>query len=161
MGALRRKKNERHAAWECFRTLDVPDGSPKTGPQQISQTIILKYFLAFFKTPLGHPKRAHKKRPPQVDAKELQGQSHKTFIFRTYFAHVALRDPFGGRSQRALHFENKQTNIDFITFLTPSLSPTWGTKRNIKNCKTSATLHGSAPATTKTSATLHGSHEAS
>ena len=41
-------------------------------------------------------------------------------------------------------------------FQTPSLSPTWGTKRNIKNCKTSATLHGSAPAEKKTSATLHG-----
>ena len=35
--------------------------------------------------------------------------------------------------------------------------PTWGTTRNIKNCKMSATLHGSAPTKKKTSATLHGS----
>ena len=99
--------------------------------------------------------RTHKKRPSQVDAKERPRQSHKTLIFLTYFANFALRDPFGGRSQPALHFETKQKHIDFIAFLTPSLSPTWGTKRNIKNTKTSATLHGSAPATKKTSATLH------
>ena len=41
-------------------------------------------------------------------------------------------------------------------FLTPSLGPTWGTTRNIKNCKMSSTLHGSAPAGKKTSAALHG-----
>jgi hypothetical protein len=91
-----------------------------------------------------------------VDAKELPRQSHRTFIFWTYFAFFALRDTFGGRSQCALHLENHQQIIDFITFLTRSLGPTWGTTRNIKNYKMSATLHGSAPAEKKASATLHG-----
>ena len=93
--------------------------------------------------------RTYKKRPSQVDAKELPRQSHKTLVFLTYFANFTLRDPFGGRSQRAPHFEHKQANIDFMMFLTPSLSPTWGTKRNIKNIKTSARLHGSDPAEKK------------
>ena len=100
--------------------------------------------------------RTPKNGPPQVVAKELPRQSHKTVIFRTYFAHFALRDAFGGRAQRALHLENQQKIIVFIMFLTPSLGPTWGTTRNIENCKTSATLHGSAPAEKKVSATLHG-----
>ena len=89
-------------------------------------------------------------------ALELPRQSHKTLIFLAYFANFALRDTFGGRSQRALHSENQQKSIAFISFLTPSLGPTWGTKRNIKNYKMSATLHGSAPAEKRTSPTLHG-----
>ena len=44
--------------------------------------------------------------PPNVDAKELPRQSHKTLIFWTYFVNFALRDPCGDRSQRALHSEN-------------------------------------------------------
>jgi hypothetical protein len=80
-----------------------------------------------------------------VDAKELPKQSLKILFFQTYVASCALWNPFGGRSQRALHSENKQKSIGFTTFLTPSLSPTWGTKRNITNFKTSAMLHGSAP----------------
>ena len=100
--------------------------------------------------------RTPKNGPPQVDAKELPRQPHKTFIFRTYFVNFDLRDTSGGRSQHAVHSANKQKSIYFLMFQTPSLSPTWGTKRNIKNCKTSATLHGSARATQKTSATLHG-----
>ena len=39
-------------------------------------------------------------------ALELPRQSHKTFIFLAYFANIALRDTFGGCSQRALHLEN-------------------------------------------------------
>jgi len=91
-----------------------------------------------------------------VDTKELTRQSHKTVIFRTYFANFGLRDTFGARSQRALHLEKQQKNSAFITFLTPSLGPTWGTTRNINNCKMSATLHGSAPAEKKASAMLYG-----
>ena len=101
--------------------------------------------------------RTPKNGPPQVDAKELPRQSHRTFIFWAYFANFALRDTFGGRSQHARHLENQKKSIVFITFLTRSLGPTWGTTRNIKNCKMSATLHGSAPTKKKTSVTLHGS----
>ena len=42
-------------------------------------------------------------------------------------------------------------------FRARSLRPCWATQRNVKNQKTSATLHGNAPAPKKTSATLHGS----
>jgi hypothetical protein len=81
---------------------------------------------------------------------------HKTLIFLTYFAIVALRDSCGDRSQHPLHVANKQQHIGFTTFLTPSLGATWGTERNITNCKTSTALHGSAPAKKKTGAALHG-----
>ena len=57
-------------------------------------------------------------------------QLRKTFIFLIYFALFALRVPFGCRSRRALHFQNKQKSIDFIMFLTPSLDPSWATERN-------------------------------
>ena len=111
----------------------------------------------FFGVPLEHPSCAHQKMNyPQVDAKELPRQSHKTLFFRTYFANIDLRDTFGGRSQCALHVENHQKTIHFITFLMRSLGPTWGTTRNIKSCKMSAALHGSASAKKKTSAALHG-----
>ena len=130
--------------------------SLKGSPQNVPNHLFLHVFEAFW-SPIEAPElRTPKNGPPQVDAKELPRQSHKTFIFRTYFANFALRDTFGGRSQRALHLENHQKSIVFITFLTPLLGPTWGTTRNIKNCKMSATLHGSAPAKKKTSATLHG-----
>jgi len=63
-----------------------------------------------------------------VDAKELPKQSLKILFFQTYVASCALWDPFGGRSQRALHSENKQKSIGFTTFLTPLLSPTGAPK---------------------------------
>ena len=130
--------------------------SPKGSPKTVSNHLFYYVFEAFW-SPIGAPElRTPKNGLPQVDTKELPRQSHKTFIFRTYFANIDLRDTFGGRSQCALHLENHQKSIDFTTFLTRSLGPTWGITRNIKNCKMSATLHGSAPAEKKTSATLHG-----
>ena len=50
MGALRRKKNERRAAWERFRNLDGPDGSLKTGLPKTAQTIDFKLFRTLFGT---------------------------------------------------------------------------------------------------------------
>ena len=92
-------QNECHAAWECVFCLRVPTWSPQKGPLKTLQTICFKHFLAFWGTPLEHSRRACPKNgPSQVDAKELPRQSHKTFIFRTYFANFNLRDPFGGRS---------------------------------------------------------------
>ena len=150
-------QNERHAAWEPHLCQHARDGSPQKDPKKTFQTICFKYFLTFLKAPLEHPRHACPKMwPPQVDAKELPRHSQKTLIFRTYFAIFVLRDPFDGRSRRALHFENKQKSIGFIMFPTPSLGARWGTKRNDKNCKTSATLHGNAPVKKRTSATLHG-----
>ena len=150
MGAL--CKNEKRVS-RCMGThlLSVWSRlvSLKGSPQNVPNHLFLHVFEAFW-SPIEAPElRTPKNGPPQVDAKELPRQSHKTFIFRTYFANFALRDTFGGRSQRALHLENRQKSIVFITFLTPLLGPTWGTTRNIKNCKMSATLHGSAPAKKK------------
>ena len=45
--------------------------------------------------------------PPKVDAKEPLRHLRKTFIFFRDFAFFALRGPFGGRSRRARHFQNK------------------------------------------------------
>ena len=74
---------------------------------------------------MKHPRRVRQKKgSAQVDAKELPRQLHKAFIFQTYSVNIALRDPFGGRSQRALHVENHAKSIGFIMFLTPSLGPT-------------------------------------
>jgi hypothetical protein len=39
---------------------------------------------------------------------------NNSFIFRCRFANFALRDPLGGRSRRALHFENMHYRIGFI-----------------------------------------------
>ena len=97
-----------------------------------------------------------KKWSSKVDAKEPPRHLRKTVIFLMYFAFFALRIQFGRRSRCALHFQNRQKDIDFITFRTPRLGPTWGTKRNVQNRKMSATLHGSAPVQNETSATLHG-----
>ena len=72
-------------------------------------------------------------------------------------AHFAIFDvPFGAPCWAQRGRQKIYKIIVFIMFLTPSLGPTWGTTRNIENCKTSATLHGSAPAEKKVSATLHG-----
>ena len=55
-----------------------------------------------------------KKWPTKVDAKERPRHLRKTFIFPIDFAIFALRDPFGGRSRRALHVQNYlKTNIAF------------------------------------------------
>jgi hypothetical protein len=55
-----------------------------------------------------------KNRPPQVDAKELPRRSHETLIFKALFAHFVLRRRLGGRSRRALHFENMQYRSGFV-----------------------------------------------
>ena len=54
-----------------------------------------------------------KNRPPEEDAKEAPRHLRKTFIFLTDFACFALRDPSGGRSRRALHFQNEEKTIAF------------------------------------------------
>ena len=78
MGALGKTENERHAAWERLRGPEGPDGSPKTGAPKISQTVILKQFLTFFKAPLEHPRRAHTKRDhPKWTPKSSQGNRTK------------------------------------------------------------------------------------
>ena len=152
-------KNEKRVS-RCMGTrllsiwsrLASPKGSPKNVPNHVFKSV-----FDFFWSPIGAPElRTPKNGLPQVDAKELPRQSHKTLFFRTYFANIDLRDTFSGRSQCALHVENHQKTIHFITFLTRSLGPTWGTTRNIKSCKMSAALHGSPSAKKKTSAALHG-----
>ena len=49
-----------------------------------------------------------------MDAEEPLRHFRKTFIFLIDFAFFALRDPFGGRSRRALLFQNQQQNIGII-----------------------------------------------
>ena len=41
-------------------------------------------------------------------------RTENSFIFRSRFANFARRDPLGGRSRRALHFENMQYRNGFI-----------------------------------------------
>ena len=41
-------------------------------------------------------------------------RTKNSLIFKRLFANFALRDPLGGRSRRALHFENMQYRIGFI-----------------------------------------------
>ena len=123
--------------------------SPKGSPQNVPNHLFYIVFEPFW-SPIGAPElRTPKNGLPQVEAKELPRQSHKTLFFRTYLSNIDLRDTFGGRSQCALHVENNQKLVDFITFLMRSLGPTWGTTRNIKSCKMSAALHGSASAKQK------------
>ena len=122
----------------------------KTGPNTNSQTMIFKHFLVLSKAPLGHPQRADTERDhPKWMPKSSQGNRTK----HSFSEHILLIFLFGIHLVAApsVPFVLKiiKTNIDFMMFLTPSLSPTWGTKRNIKNTKTSATLHGSAPAKKK------------
>ena len=73
-----------------------------------------------------------------------------------FSSHIVLIMLFGIHLLAAPHVQNNQKGIGFTTFLTPSVGPTWGTSGNIKNCKTSATLHENAPENWKTNATLHG-----
>ena len=79
-------------------------------------------------------------RPEDVEAKIMTTQSGrqrapeaftKNVYFPTVFTSFALRDPFGGRSRGALHFQKKQKSIGFITFRMPRLDPTQGSQRNI------------------------------
>ena len=100
--------------------------------------------------------RTPTKRRAQVDVRELPSTSCETFVFKLCFAIWVLRNPFGGCSRQAPHFQNKRESIDLPLFLTVSLDPTLDAMRNVKNCKASATLHGSAPTKRKTTATLHG-----
>ena len=53
-------------------------------------------------------------------------------------------------------FKISKTALVLYILLTPSPAPCWTFQTNIPNPKTSATLHGSAPAKKRTSATLHG-----
>jgi len=125
-------ENERHAAWERSSPRSVPpNGSPENAPNHLFQYVSEHFWSSTGAPTLSTPKNGS----AQVDINELPRQSHKTYIFLAYSALFALRDPFGGRSQRALHFENMQKSIHFITFMKPLLSPTSGTKRNNKNAK--------------------------
>ena len=152
------RKNEKRVS-RCMgtRLLSIWSrlASPK-GSQKMFQTICFNMFLKFLGVPLEHPSCAHQKMDYPKWIKSSQGNRTKHCFFRTYFANIDLRDAFGGRSQYALHVEKHQKTIHFIMFLTRSLGPTWGTTRNIKSCKMSAALHGSASAKKKTSAALHG-----
>ena len=83
----------------------------------------------------GHRMGRQKNDHPKWTPKSPQGICEKTLIFPIDFAFFALRDPLGGRSQRALNFQNQQKIIGFVTFRTSGLDPTQGMKRNIKNYK--------------------------
>ena len=133
-----------------------PDWSPKMGPPKTLQTIYFNMFLNIFGVPLEHPLCAHQKMDhPKWTPKSSPGDRTK-HSFSIFFVNFVLRDRLGGRSRRALHFENMQKALLLQILLTPSLSPCWTFQRNTPNQKTSAALHGNAPAQNGTSATLHG-----
>lgn len=91
------------------------------------------------------------------------GIQHNRYDYETY----AVVLPYDlnivflcGRSRWALlcriTLKTYKQDFEFVTFRMPSLGPCWTTQGNVKNWKTSAMLHRSAPAKNKTSATLHG-----
>ena len=74
----------------------------------MSQTICFKLFLKLFGVPLEHPSCAHQKMDyPKWTPKSSQGNRTEHLFSRLILQNFALRDTFGGRSQRALHLENQ------------------------------------------------------
>jgi hypothetical protein len=164
-------KNERHAAWERFPQIqnerraawervcgrDGPDWSPQQGPQKTSQTVYFKLFWTFIGGPSKHPSCAHEKmEQPKWAPKSAHSECSKYLVFRRFLKIVV----FCLRFWRAILFRfvfkmYKKTLVLYI-FRTPSLRPCWTPQGNIKNPKTSATLHENASAQKKTNATLHG-----
>ena len=150
MGAL--CKNEKRVS-RCmgthFLSLWSRLVSLKGSPQNIP-TCCFYMFLKLFGAPLKHPSCAHQKMDhPKWTPKSSQGKRTKhsffelilqTLLFGIHLV-AAPSAPFICKSMKKAMF--------FIMFLTPLPGPTWGTTRNITNCKMSATLHGSAPAKKK------------
>ena len=150
-------KNESRAAWERICCPYGPGWPPKKDPPETSQTICFKLFLKLFGGPSKHPICAHQKMDhPKWTPKSSQGNRTK----HCFSGRILLILIFGIHLVAApsvpFMWKIIKKNIHFITFLTRSLGPTWGTTRNIKSCKMSAALHGSASAKKKTSAALHG-----
>ena len=104
----------------------------------------------------GAPKVLFSKRLERLWSFTPGDRTKNSFIFRCRFANFALRDPLGGRSRRALHFENMQYRIGFINVFDALIDSMLDHRTFTKNQKTSATLHGNAPAKNGTSAALHG-----
>jgi hypothetical protein len=116
MGALQQKKKQ---APRCMRTLSQ----------------------------FGWSRQVPQKRPPYSSPNRLFYEV-LCAIWIPHERHRCRTDTYQNERHAAWERDstkNNEQSIGFTTFLTPSLSPTWGTKRNIKNCEASATLHGSAP----------------
>ena len=85
------------------------------GPPKTAQTIYFKMFWNLFGARPEHPSCAHQKMDQlKWMPKSAQGDRTKHVFLKRFFACVALRDPLGGCSRRALHFENMQYHIGFI-----------------------------------------------
>ena len=90
----------------------------QVGPPKNAQNHLKYNVLDVLWSLIGVERCARQKNDPaQVDVKELPRRSHKTLIFRTFFANIVLLDPLGGRSRCVLHFENKQNGSGFTDVL--------------------------------------------
>ena len=74
-----KSKNDRHTAWE------------RSSERRNERHAAWERFSCFH--------------GPVRSLKELPRRSRQTFVFKSLFANFALRDPLGGRSGLALHFE--------------------------------------------------------
>ena len=82
--------------------------------------------------------------------------SLKVFIFATFFEEFGLLHPLLAHHPFSIRAQNMQKCIGFIDISAALTGPCWATHGNVKNPKTSATLHGNASGKCKTSAALHG-----
>ena len=150
-------QNERHAAWECVFCPHGPDWSLQKGPQKTSQTVYFKLFLTFIGGPLKHPSCAHQKmEQPKWAPKSAHSECSKYVFFQRFFKIWVFCIRFWRTLLFRFVFKICKKALVLYIFRTPSLRPCWTTQGNIKNPKTSATLHENAPAQKGKSATLHG-----
>ena len=135
-----------------------PDWSPKMGPLKTLQTIYVKMFLDIFGVRPEHPLCAHQKMDhPKWTPKSAQGDRTKhlfsyCFLLILFFGLLLVTAP-------GVPFIFKKSNIAlvFIHFFDALIESMLDHPRaNPKSQKTSATLHGNAPAKNETSAALHG-----
>ena len=82
--------------------------------------------------------------------------SLKVFIFLTKSQYFDAWHPLLAHHPFSIHLQNMQKCIGFIDISDGLTGPCWATQGNVKNRKTSATLHGNASGKCKTSGTLHG-----
>ena len=80
----------------------------------------------------------------------------KVLCFPANFQDIGLLHPLLAHPSFSIRFQNMQKCIGFISISDALTGPCWTAKGNLKNPKTSVTLHGNASRKCKMSATLHG-----
>jgi hypothetical protein len=135
----------------------VQIGLPKRVPPQTSQSICFPLLLMFFGAPLEHPSCAHQKMEQLKGApKSVHSECSKYSFFQRMLQILFFCIRFWCTLLLRSAFEICKMALVLYIFRTPSLSPCWTSGLQAQNLKTSATLHGNAPAQNGTSAMLHG-----